>query len=349
MAINPMQRKSRNSFLLGMLLTMILAGGAIAFLIYQMQDIQKQMDYVQSGSVYVLANDVKSGEIITSDMLVSQNVHPNMIPFDSQDVMSLFTNEYLVDQNGNRIYGDAEFGLYYLREDGEQVNIFKGNNGKYYVKNGNTNVEVQISGTPIIAKIDIAANTPLTTGMITKREALINKDVRLEEYNMLKLPATLQTGDYVDVRITLPTGQDYIVISKKEVKKCDLTTIWLEVSEDEITTMNNAIIESYIMVGSQLYVNRYVEPGLQTASIPTYPVSQVVSKARASNPNILAEAIKAYNDRVAANDPTQDRTFIEQELSKYAEDRKENVEDKVEESKEKALESRTAYISELVL
>lgn len=348
MAVNPMQRKSRNSFLLGMLLTMILAGGAIAFLIFQMNDINEQMEYAQSGQVYVLSSDVKSGQIITSDMLTPIKVHPNMVPTNSQGIMNYFNSEYLVDQNGNRIYGDSASGLYYESNDGTQINIFMGNDGKYYYKSGNSNVEVQIGGAPIIAKIDIKANTPLTTDMIAARSELVNKDVRLEEYNMLKLPSTLEVGEYIDIRITLPSGQDYIVVSKKEIKQCDLTTIWIEMSEDEITTMNNAIIESYIMKGSQLYATRYVEPGLQVAATPTYPVSQAVSNARSTNPNILQEAIDAYNDRVAANNPTQDRNYIEQALSQYAEDRLDNVEDGVEASKTKALESREEYLDGLM-
>ena len=34
MASNPMQRKARNSFLLGMLITLVIAGAIIAFTIY---------------------------------------------------------------------------------------------------------------------------------------------------------------------------------------------------------------------------------------------------------------------------------------------------------------------------
>lgn len=343
MAMNPMQRKSKNSFLLGMLVTMILAGGVMAFLIFRMNEINKKMAYSESGSVYVLSQDVKSGQIITSDMLTKIKMNPKMTPVNSQEVMSLFTNDYLVDQNGNRIYGDAESGLYYEDSSGNQVNIFKGTDGKYYVKNGNSNVEVQVSGVPVIAKIDISANTAVTTDMLTLRENAINKDVRLEEYNMLQLPSTLENGDYVDVRLALANGQDYIVISKKEVKRCDLTTIWIEVSEDEITTMSNAIIESYIMPGAKLYVNRYVEPGLQLAATPNYPVSQAVYNAKEKNPNILDEARASYR----AKADVDIRTYIEGEISKNAADKKDNVETGVEESALKALESRTEYIDTL--
>ncbi len=35
---------------------------------------------------------------------------------------------------------------------------------------------------------------------------------------MLELPIDLQNGEYIDVRLRLGTGQEFIVISKKEVK-----------------------------------------------------------------------------------------------------------------------------------
>ncbi len=44
-------------------------------------------------------------------------------------------------------------------------------------------------------------------------------------------------------------------------------------------TMSNAMIESYIMPSSKLHAVRYVEPGIQVAAIPTYPVSQAVNDA----------------------------------------------------------------------
>lgn len=342
MATNPMKRKSRNMFLLGMLITMILAGGVIAFLIMQMNKINEEMAYVQSGSVSVLTRDVKSGEIITQDMFKQIKMHPNMTPANSQGVMAMI-NDYMVDQNGNKIYGDAEGGFYYLDGNSNQINIFKGNDNKYYVKNGSNNVEVQILGSPAVAKIDIKANTAVTTDMLTTKDQAIAKDVRLEEYNMLELPIDLQNGEYIDVRLRLGTGQEFIVISKKEVKKCDETTIWIEVSEEEMLTMSNAMIESYIMPSSKLHAVRYVEPGIQVAAIPTYPVSQAVNDAIRENPNILQEAKDAYQSRIS----TKMRQAIEAELSKDAEDRKDNIEDKVEEEITKSLESRSQYIEEL--
>ena len=348
MAMNPMQRKGRNSFLLGMFITLFIAGAIIIFLILQMNELKEEKKYGESATVYVLAQDVSSGQIITSDMLIPKKVNPKMVPNNSQGVMSLFDYEYLVDQNGNRIYGDSEFGLYYEVKDASgntaTVSIYN-DNGKYYAKSGGKTSQVIISGIPVVARIAIAANTPLTTEMVKATDDIVANDVRLEEYNMVTLPSTLEIGEYIDIRLTLPGGQDYVVISKKEVKNCDLSTIWLEVSEDEIVTMNNAIIESYIMKGANLYAVRYVEPGMQTASIPTYPVSAAVSSAMTNNPNILKEALDAYYDKITQLQ--SDRKAVDSALSGYAGDKIDNVEDGVEEAKLKSYESRIDYIEGL--
>ena len=65
MATNPMQRKARNSFLLGMLVTLIIATGVIALLFMQLKKVkeEQQKEIQERVSIYVLNADVKSGEI----------------------------------------------------------------------------------------------------------------------------------------------------------------------------------------------------------------------------------------------------------------------------------------------
>ena len=62
MATNPMQRKARNSFLLGMLVMLLIAGVIIAFLFIQLMNKtkQEQEELKLSTNVYVLNQDVKS-------------------------------------------------------------------------------------------------------------------------------------------------------------------------------------------------------------------------------------------------------------------------------------------------
>ena len=70
MAINPMQRKARNSFLLGMLLMLVIAGAIVALLILQLKNYRDKELEEQRASVNIaiLNQDVKSGQIITADI-----------------------------------------------------------------------------------------------------------------------------------------------------------------------------------------------------------------------------------------------------------------------------------------
>ena len=44
MAMNPMQRKANNSFLLGVVITILITGAIIAFLIFQLANLNKEME-----------------------------------------------------------------------------------------------------------------------------------------------------------------------------------------------------------------------------------------------------------------------------------------------------------------
>ena len=64
MAMNPMQKKARTSFLLGMLLTLVITGIIIGLLIAQLSKIKKEEAAIQYYEVYVLSTDVTSGDNI---------------------------------------------------------------------------------------------------------------------------------------------------------------------------------------------------------------------------------------------------------------------------------------------
>lgn len=143
------------------------------------------------------------------------------------------------------------------------------------------------------ALVDISIKTPLTKSIIYK-EGKINKDLREQEFALIYLPSKLEKEQYVDVRISFPTGQDYIIISKKKVQdisRTELTsTIWLHLNEEERLTMNSAIVDAYLNEGTKIYSITYVEPQIQEKALVNYPVSNVVLDLMKTNPDILLEA-----------------------------------------------------------
>ena len=143
-------------------------------------------------------------------------------------------------------------------------------------------------GTTKYAKIDITEKTILVDTMYYEDE-VITDDMRVQEFNMLLLPSQLEEGDYVDIRLLLPTGNDYVVAAKKRIIKATAGTVWLQLGELDMQYMSSAIIESYVTEGSILYAIEYAEPTMQAAAVVTYPVLTSVKEFVMKNPNIAAQ------------------------------------------------------------
>ena len=165
----------------------------------------------------------------------------------------------------------------------------------------------------------MTAGTILTKEMIyVDEEEKVQDNTRKEEYNMIMLPTQLVTGDFVDIRLMFPTGENYIVISKKKVEipviggEDSEDTIWLNLTEDEILTMSNAIYEAFILPGSKLYANLYTDPGIQKAATPTYPIKSSILSIINGDPNVVQEARTALWQRYNATDSSGNRTQVQQ-------------------------------------
>lgn len=197
-----------------------------------------------------------------------------------------------------------------------------------------------------VAKIDLTTGTILTTGMLNQTANTTTADLREQEYNMITLPTQLAAGDFIDIRLQLPSGGDYIVISKKQVLDTNASTVWLQMKEDEILTMSNAIIEYYIMTGSKLYATKYTDPGIQTASTPTYCPNTEVYNLLRNNVNITTQ-ITDGEGRLANSLKELRNNFINRELNGYAENRLENIEEKIQEEVQTLKQSREGYFGTL--
>jgi len=203
----------------------------------------------------------------------------------------------------------------------------------------------------IISKIAINKGTIVTNDMLRPGDEVTTDDLRKQEYNMIILPSQIQNGDYVDIRLRLSDGVDYIVASKKQVTIPEIngvasaSTITVNMNEAETIIMANAIIEAYYDLGSLLYVTTYVEPGMQGTVIPTYVPSGAVQHAIISNPNIVQEAKNELVSRYNQN--TTNRNLIENSLAQYAQDKVDNIQAGVQEQITKAKEERQLYLESL--
>lgn len=312
MAMNPMQRKANNSFLLGILVTLLITGCIIAFLIIQLGNVnkQKKQEEEESATVYVLTEDVKSGEPITTDKLQTLVVKKSMIPSNAISASQL-------DERMNQ--SDEESGLL-------------------------------IKKVEMLAKIDLKKSTVITSDMLIEGDQKNTASLRRQEYNMILLPTQIEANDYIDVRLRLPSGQDYIVVSKKRVEIPQIdgvdsaNTIWINMTEEETLAMSNAIVEAYYIKGAVLYTSKYVEPGMQDTAVSTYVPNNEVMKLMEQDPNILQEARTKLFERYQQLGDTIRNNGVNPQLSQNAEDGQENVEAAIAEEIARAQEERQKYL-----
>lgn len=377
MASNPMQRKSRNSFLLGMIVALLIASVIIAFLLIMLKQKDDKVKGEQEARVqiYVLSQDVKAAQTLTSDMFTKMYVNKNIIPSNATASASRIDTWFLQTKNGESMCRD-DYGLYldrtgekidvimeieknetqkmkdssgneiavgdyYMDIEGEIVKVNPSSNkvqtdeyGMYYIDSTNDNKQrvykdnatdeyytyklqtnasgnkgrtkeyIDIKNVPVLAKVDMNANTVITPELVVQSSEIITDDMRQEEYNMIILPMDLMTDDYVDIRFMSPDGQNFIVISKVRVEvpmNEDGTyiadTIKVKLREDEILAMSSAIVEAYGIKGSKLYATKYPDPAMQEASSPTYTPNAAVTAQIQSNPNIVESAMQELKSR----------------------------------------------------
>lgn len=246
--------------------------------------------------------------------------------------------------------------VYVVSKDINSGEIVSDSNLKQVLATGdaipNNTVKIEDITENTTAKIDLKVGTVITTNMINEEGQETSSDLRTQEYNMVQLPGQIKDGEYIDIRLRLPSGTDYIVVSKKKVTipKIDgvesLNTIKVNMTEEEILLMSNAIVEAYWAPGSILYTSTYVEPGLQDKATPTYLPSDRVIQLINADPNIVAvaknELFTRYNN--TAGTIRGDITNI---LNTYAEDGLENVQAGVQEEITKAREERQSYLEAL--
>ena len=198
--------------------------------------------------------------------------------------------------------------------------------------------------TDVISKIDLSAGTILTAGMLNLSNEKITADLREQEYNMISLPSSLTTGDFIDIRLQLPNGGDYIVVSKKQVIKCNSNTVWLNMHEEEIALMSNAVIEYYIMAGSKLYATKYTDPGLQTAAVGTYVPNSVVASLIEKNPNIGS---LINSERYTESLTSIRNSYINASVNEYSDSAITNIENNIKREIEELQKSRETYFGTL--
>lgn len=285
MATNPMKRRERNAALIGALLAFALMGLVVFFIYTRYTGAKKQLDELKARQSTVIV----AAETIESGASISEECFIEEVVITNLSPDEYFTNSHDI--------------LYQPSEENE--------NEEYALE--------------LIAKIEIPAGTIITPNMFVESGNEITADMRVQEYSSIALPSQLKNGDYIDVRLAFPNGQDYIVLSKKEVVQTDANTVWMNVSEDEILLLNGAMIDAWTVTGTKLYAIEYIDAGSQESAITTYKPSAEVMDLILSDPNVTKDArdglAKELNSMGGSAIVDEFRDYIDGTLSEYIENR----------------------------
>lgn len=412
MASNPMQRKSRNSFLLGVILTLLIAGVIIALLFLQLKQKTEELNAELSAKVkvYTLTQDVKSGQVLTEDMFSLKSIHKDSIPSNATATPSVISTWFLQTKDGTMVKTDKQ-GLYLdkpdsilevMEENGDKYKfsnsektavssrdeIIQDEVGAYIVDTSNSTDEItrvyqedstnqyyiykldtssmstgsnktrtkeylELQNVPVLAKVTMNANTVITPNLIVQSDEVVSDDTREQEYNMVVLPVDLMTDDYVDIRLMTPSGQDFIVVSKAKVTipvNADgsyvTDTMKVSLREDEILSMSSAIVEAYGLLGAKLYATKYVEPGMQEPSAPTYTPNAAVTSQIDNNPNIVEKAKEELRARYSDSAKKTRNDYLQSAIN-GADDYSSNVQSGADDDITKQNTARQKYLESL--
>lgn len=165
----------------------------------------------------------------------------------------------------------------------------------------------------MFSKVSVSPGTPLTKDMVMTEEVI--DSLREIDITGNRWPIGLREGDYVDLRITYPRGEDFIVLSHKRVNSITDQTLKVHLTEEEQILYQSALVDFYLSrnYGSDMYLTKYVEPGIQGAASTFYSVPTRIATVVKQDPNIIDMAqvsvqqnLRSTIDAARANFPEGD-------------------------------------------
>ena len=280
MASNPMQRKARNSFLLGVIITLLIAGVIIVLLFLQLKQKTEDLNAELNAkvNVYTLTQNVKSGQELTEDMFSLKKIHKDSIPSNATSVSSVIDTWFLQTKDGTMINTDSQ-GLY-LNQSDSIIEVTQTKDGeKFKYINGE---EKKISSSDQVIQDENGSYIIDTSGEDTITR--VYQEDLTDEYYIYKLDSTaMNVGTSNKARV-----KEYIelknvpVLAKVSMNANTVITPNLVVQSDEVVT-DDVRQEEYnmIVLPVDLMTDDYVDIRLMTPSGQNFIV---VSKAKVDIP-----------------------------------------------------------------
>ena len=279
MASNPMQRKSRNSFLLGVIITLLITGVIIALLFLQLKQKTEELNAELNAkvNVYTLNQNVKSGQVLTKDMFTIKKIHKDSIPSNATSLSSVIDTWFLQTKDGTMVNTDSQ-GLY-LNTPDSIIEVTEENGEKYKYVGGE---KIAITSRDEIVQDDEGAyivDISNSTDTITR----VYQEAITGEYYIYKLDVSSMTigNNRTRVKEYLEL-QNVPVLAKVTMNANTVITPNLVVQSDEVVTDDTRQQEyNMVILPVDLMTNDYVDIRLMTPSGQDFIV---VSKAKVDIP-----------------------------------------------------------------
>lgn len=181
-------------------------------------------------------------------------------------------------------------------------------------------------------------------GMLVSKNMLFHQEIK-DDDRYLDLvtdvnPIGLEPGAYVDIRIAMPGGSDYLALAHKQVAAINSGILKVVCSEKDIHTYQSLLVDKLMHEGTTIYSIEYVEGAAQKAGEKYYPALANVQSLISADPNIL-EALK---QTMMAERNSLERNLIE----KYANEEENETKARIREQKRRLEEGKIKIANEMV-
>ena len=133
-------------------------------------------------------------------------------------------------------------------------------------------------------RISIKQGSALSNDMIL--DSALGDSTRLFDVVTDENPIGIKEGAFVDVRISMPLGEDFVAMSHKRVHGVNSGILKLAITEYDIHIYNSMMADKILYPGTRIYAVEYAEPGGQLPATSYYPVSNQVLAILEKDPNI---------------------------------------------------------------
>lgn len=153
------------------------------------------------------------------------------------------------------------------------------------------------------AVVNIPAGTPISTNIVA---TTMPEQLNERECTFINLSANLLKGDFVDVRIMFPNGEDYIVVPKVAIQNpviaSNLVYLWLNEYDNEL--LSAAVVDANLH-GAFIYTTKYIEPSIQEPNVTTYQPNAAVIDVMKKDKNVVMESEAALS--ITARESIEER------------------------------------------